>query len=793
MQHVEAAPNEPPQIELDDTEVVTLPPLPAPELAAQAFAPPEPPAPPGPPAPAADDFDDPPFDPPDEDDEILRGNPFSHLLVEEEDDACEEARTRWGEGRRKPPTLTPTDEHEPPAPAIAIHVSWTRTEIAELITKAGADRRLARAEISYERGDIEGAAARFAMLDTTLTGADLLAAVDRLMRALNKDTKILIFGAVNDVRLYRDLAQRGVCDYLVPPVAEDDLVRLLCALYAEKDTARTIAVIGARGGVGASTLAQNIAWSITERHRVGAALVDLDIPFGTSAFNFGPMARQSITDILQAPDSADEALAAHAAATGRKRLRVLTAPATLERGSDLDLEALDTALKSVRRTSPFVVLDLPHAWNGWVKRALTAADEVLIVAGPDLASLRNAKNMVDQLTPARATAPHVALAMVGARKQQEISLKDFSDTVGGPPIATFGFDPALFGEAAIKGQMIGEIAPRSRAAAAIDALTCALTGLTPSPEEAPEREAPAIAEEGAPAAIAASPPAEPVQLELPLGPPAPKPPVLDLVLHAPPPEAPYIVRARGAAQTSFRPKPARRRKRQSGARGVSVAARVLGGIAALSLVACAFRAAEPQAPAAPRAHAALPAAPRTTPADSYGQALAKIGASDFAAAAPLLRSAAERGFAPAQYRLAKLYERGQGLGADLTMARIWTERAAEAGNCAAMHDLGVYYARGEGAPADLAAAYRWFRQAAEFGVAESQFNLGILYHEGRGVAADMNEAAFWFLVAAKAGYAPAQARASEIEARLSPEDIARVHARADAFRARTPNAAANGV
>jgi localization factor PodJL len=158
----------------------------------------------------------------------------------------------------------------------------------------------------------------------------------------------------------------------------------------------------------------------------------------------------------------------------------------------------------------------------------------------------------------------------------------------------------------------------------------------------------------------------------------------------------------------------------------------------------------------------------------------------------LLRRAADRGFAMAQYRLAKIYERGEGVAVDLPAARQWTERAAAGGNRRAMHDLGVFFARGEAAPLDEAAAFRWFRQAAELGVADSQYNLGILYQQGRGVNASASEALFWFLVAARQGDQDAAARATALEGQLQPNQIEQARARAQAFRPRAASAIANG-
>ncbi|MEJ0060181.1 MAG: hypothetical protein WDM79_11655 [Terricaulis sp.] len=198
------------------------------------------------------------------------------------------------------------------------------------------------------------------------------------------------------------------------------------------------------------------------------------------------------------------------------------------------------------------------------------------------------------------------------------------------------------------------------------------------------------------------------------------------------------------------------------------------------------------APLAPR-NVSLEAAARSGDlVAQYEFGLQRIAAGRTEEGVTMLRRSADRGMAMAQYRLAKLYERGEGVPADLTQARQWTERAAAAGNRRAMHDLGVYFARGEGAPLDEAAAFRWFRQAAELGVADSQYNLGVLYQQGRGVGASPSEAMFWFLVAARQGDEDAGARATALEAQLQPIQVEQARARAAAFRPRAASAPANG-
>jgi pilus assembly protein CpaE len=381
---------------------------------------------------------------------------------------------------------------EQPVPRITIHAACDRHEIADLVSGITADRRMARAEISVESGGIDAAVARFAaqaspnllILDTLMQGPAMLHALDRLAQVIEEGTKVVIIGAVNDISLFRELMSRGVSEYIVPPLQPIDVIRTVCGLYVNPDkpfAGRVISVIGARGGIGASTIAHNLAWSIAERQESSATLLDLDLSFGTAALDFNQDPPQSIADALMAPDRVDDVFLERVTTKQTQRLQMLTAPATLEREFELDPQAYEIVIERVRRTSPFVVLDLPHTWSSWIKHTLLAADDAIIVAGPDLASLRNTKNIIDLLKSMRPydSPPTVVLSMVGVPKRPEIPFKDFAEALGAEPVASIPFDPQLFGMAANNGQMVGEVAPLSKTAIALDALAASLTGRKP--------------------------------------------------------------------------------------------------------------------------------------------------------------------------------------------------------------------------------------------------------------------------------------------------------------------------
>jgi pilus assembly protein CpaE len=125
-----------------------------------------------------------------------------------------------------------------------------------------------------------------------------------------------------------------------------------------------------------------------------------------------------------------------------------------------------------------VIVDLPHAWTPWTRHVLNTADEIVIVATPDLASLRNAKNMIEALQGKRINdaPPRLVINQTGVPKRPEIATKEFAATVGQDPALVLPFDPVLFGGAANNGQMVLQVQPNSRSAEGIKSLASLVTG-----------------------------------------------------------------------------------------------------------------------------------------------------------------------------------------------------------------------------------------------------------------------------------------------------------------------------
>lgn len=180
------------------------------------------------------------------------------------------------------------------------------------------------------------------------------------------------------------------------------------------------------------------------------------------------------------------------------------------------------------------------------------------------------------------------------------------------------------------------------------------------------------------------------------------------------------------------------------------------------------------------------------PVAIHDYALELLQTGEKAKAVQLLKDAAAKGLVMAEYRLAKLYEKGEGVPRDMAQSRSWTEKAAIGGNVKAMHDLAVFYAEGDAGPQSYAAAVEWFRQASDLGLVDSQYNLAVLYEQGLGLTQDKAEAAYWFEVAGRAGDQDAARRSRSIFSDMPTTQAEQIKRRARAFNPKPSIARANG-
>ncbi|TMJ22724.1 MAG: CtpF protein, partial [Alphaproteobacteria bacterium] len=209
------------------------------------------------------------------------------------------------------------DDHIAPAPRVSVQAFCETVETAAAVQTAGEDRRLDKAHVKIQMGGMAAAVEAYRSAPTPnviVVEADgrnnILAGLDQLASVCDAGTRVVVIGRINDVSLYRELVRRGVSDYVIAPVGTLDVVRSICNLFSApeaKSVGRIIAVVGAKGGVGASTIAHNVAWAIARDLAMDSVVADLDLAFGTAGLDYNQDPPQGIADAVFSPDRVDTA------------------------------------------------------------------------------------------------------------------------------------------------------------------------------------------------------------------------------------------------------------------------------------------------------------------------------------------------------------------------------------------------------------------------------------------------------------------------------------------------------
>jgi pilus assembly protein CpaE len=380
-------------------------------------------------------------------------------------------------------------ENMRPLPRISVHAFCESEELQRVMERCSHDRRMSKVSLRITSGGIAAAANMFAtaptpnliILETRTISASVLNELAPLAAVCDPSTKVIIVGYHNDIALYRELVRNGISEYMVQPVAMPDIMMAMATIFVDPDAeplGRSIAFIGAKGGVGSSTIAHNCAFGISNLFSTETILADLDLPYGTANIDFDQDPTQGIAEAVYAPERLDEVFLDRLLTKCSEHLSLLAAPSLLDRAYDFEGQAFQPVLEVLQRNAPITVLDVPHAWSEWTRSVLASVDEVVICASPDLANLRNTKNMMDALRKMRPNdkMPHLILNQVGMPKRPEISPADFCGPLETDPIAIIPFDANLFGNAANSGRMISEMDAKSPTAETFSQISHIVTG-----------------------------------------------------------------------------------------------------------------------------------------------------------------------------------------------------------------------------------------------------------------------------------------------------------------------------
>ena len=371
-------------------------------------------------------------------------------------------------------------ESIPLLPVINVHFFPCTGQGATLFAEVAQSRQFSRTHVEITEGGIPAAVATYRerptpellVVESAAEPAVLFEELAALAEVTMPETQVVVVGHVNDIELYRALLEEGVGDYIALPTKPVRVVAALARLFAGdkmEKLGREVVFIGAKGGVGSSIIAHNVAWVLSEEWRINTAVVDLDLAFGTAGLDFDVHPAQGLIEALESADRMDATLIDRLLHKCSEHLMVLAAPGSMDKIVSIQEQALDVVLETLRETVPLSILDMPSDWCEWMRTAVSHADEVVVTATPELAALRNTRLLVEQIKTVRAgeEPPLLVLNQVGLGKRPEIPAAEFADAVGLKVTEEIPFDEKAFGEAALKGRMLLEEAPKTQAAQAI--------------------------------------------------------------------------------------------------------------------------------------------------------------------------------------------------------------------------------------------------------------------------------------------------------------------------------------
>ena len=318
---------------------------------------------------------------------------------------------------------------------------------------------------------------------------DPLNDINSLAEVCEPGTIVIASGQVNDVRLYRDLVASGIHDYLLKPLNPDMLrdtfaqaqVALSAPKHADAAAERAhcaIAVIGTRGGVGASTLATSIAWLMSEKEGRSTALLDLDVHFGTGALSLDLEPGRGLTDAIENPSRIDGLFIERAMVKASERLAVLSAEAPINSPVLTDGAAFYQLQEEMRSAFECTVVDLPRAML--VQHPHLMSDIQVAVVTTEL-TLAAARDSIRILSWLKSNAPNTEVIVVANRVpaniQLEISRKDFETSIERKIDLAVSFDQKLAAQAAKLGKPFAEAGKTTKTVAPIVDLSRRLCGM----------------------------------------------------------------------------------------------------------------------------------------------------------------------------------------------------------------------------------------------------------------------------------------------------------------------------
>ena len=312
--------------------------------------------------------------------------------------------------------------------------------------------------------------------------ADQLASrLEALSHVVEPGRKLIVIGSVNDIGIYRRMIAMGVAEYLVSPSSIEELVSAIEHVTHDPQgpsRGKVLAFFGARGGVGTSTVAHNVAWCLGHEFQQRVIVIDLDLSFGTAALAFNEDPRQPLAEALVDPDRLDQLLLQRFMVGEDERLKVLSTNGLLRPTMPTSVVAIEKLIELSRQLADFVVLDLPHLWVNWIEDLLTTSDQAVLTISLDLANLRESKSLMEYMRSHRGAdrEPRYVINKSDWARRARLTSQDAQRALTTKPLASIPFDPLNFVEAVNDGKVISAKMRKHKASVAFRMIAQHLSG-----------------------------------------------------------------------------------------------------------------------------------------------------------------------------------------------------------------------------------------------------------------------------------------------------------------------------
>src|SRR6185312_15919903 len=245
-------------------------------------------------------------------------------------------------------------------PRITIQAFCEHSQTAQLVESAIHDRRMSKVALTTHNGGIDGAVETY---KSNPTPEEIPAALEKLAEVCDASTRVVVLGHVNDVLLYRELIRSGISEYIVLPATAQQIVSAITDLFASENAApigRTVGFVSAKGGAGGSTVAHNVAWSISQNLRQDVLILDMDLAFGTAGLNFNQDPPHGLADAISANTKMDQTMLDSLMSKAASHINLLTAPVSLDQTYDHGERDFEQVLELSQKSTPVVIIDMPH-------------------------------------------------------------------------------------------------------------------------------------------------------------------------------------------------------------------------------------------------------------------------------------------------------------------------------------------------------------------------------------------------------------------------------------------------